>query len=82
MKNANAVRLIKIASVVFTITVLTLAWMDYFKTGNKTLKLSVFFILATAIAIFSMVYNPESRKAYKIFGIAILLLILLWAFMR
>jgi hypothetical protein len=82
MKNAKLIPYIKIASVVFTAVVLGLSWSGYFSSGNRSLKIALLLLIGISISVLSFIYNPESRKAYAVYGLVALVFLLFWFFAR
>ena len=82
MKNAKLIPYIKIASVVFTAVVLGLSWSGYFSSGNRSLKIALLLLIGLSISALSFIYNPESRKAYAVYGLVALVFLLFWFFAR
>jgi hypothetical protein len=82
MKNAKLIPYIKIASVVFTTVVLGLSWSGYFSSGNRSLKIALLLLIGISISVLSFIYNPESRKAYAVYGLVALVFLVFWFFAR
>ena len=82
MKNAKLIPYIKIASVVFTAVVLGLSWSGYFSSGNRSLKIALLLLIGISISVLSFIYNPESRKAYAVYGLVAIAFLLFWFFAR
>lgn len=82
MKNAKLIPYIKIASVVFTAVVLGLSWSGYFSSGNRSLKIALLLLIGLSISALSFIYNPESRKAYAVYGLVALVFLVFWFFAR
>ncbi|MFN9493358.1 MAG: hypothetical protein ACK57D_09920 [Sphingobacteriales bacterium] len=82
MKNAKLIPYIKIASVVFTAVVLGLSWSGYFSSGNRSLKIALLLLIGISISVLSFIYNPESRKAYTVYGLVALVFLVFWFFAR
>jgi hypothetical protein len=82
MKNAKLIPYIKIASLVFTVVVLGLSWYGYFSNGNRSLKITLVLLIGLSISALSFIYNPESRKAYAVYGLVALVFLLFWFFSR
>jgi hypothetical protein len=82
MKNAKLIPYIKIASVVFTAVVLGLSWSGYFSSGNRSLKIALLLLIGISISVLSFIYNPESRKAYAVYGLVALMFLVFWFFAR
>lgn len=82
MKNAKLIPYIKIASVVFTAVVLGLSWYGFFSNGNKSLKIALVLLIGLSISALSIIYNPESRKAYAVYGLVAIVFFLFWIFSR
>ena len=82
MKNAKLIPYIKIASVVFTAIVLGLSWYGFFSNGNRSLKIALVLLIGLSISVLSFIYNPESRKAYAVYGLVAIAFLLFWFFAR
>jgi hypothetical protein len=82
MKNAKLIQYIKIASVIFMAVVLGLSWYGFFSNGNRSLKIALLLLIGISISTLSYIYNPESRKAYAVYGLVALVFLVFWFFAR